>query len=489
MSSESMSIAQNVREELEKLLELVMMDDSEERRTADQVERNLWKGVLELGRMLLQLFFIVQSEREEKHKSLEIEGIIYKQEGQPSRQYVSLFGGVEVRRYYYWKKGMEGKHPLDEKLSLPKRIYSDCVQELMGAMEIWVSQEKTLERLEDWFGLVIPKKSLQDSMAEQAAHVGAYYAQQVAPEIGEEDTILVVTADGKGIPMTRQDSPPPEARRRRGQQKTAKKEATVAALYTISAYNRSSDDIIRALLPGQALNSTVQRSRPTPTQKQVFGTLAGQETAFENIVAQVARRDHSQLIHHVALTDGDRGLKKQVQEKLPHFTLIVDIMHVTQYLWEAANTLLGETHFMRETWMHDALRCLLEDDLDRLLNHLEQHNLVASKRKRAILNKIIRYLQNNRDYMDYQFYLAQGYPIGTGVVEGACRHLVKDRFERAGMRWSKAGAQVMLDLRATCLNGDWVDFQTFRRRRVHQQRYNSPHPDLLPEDFVLNRAA
>jgi hypothetical protein len=483
-----MSIAKSVREELENLLELVM-GDNQARRTADQVERSLWKGVLALGRLLMQLFFTVQSEREEKHQSLEIEGIRYGHEGQPTRQYISLFGGVEVKRHYYWKKGMGGKRPLDEKLSLPERIYSDCVQELMGAMEVWIAQDKTLELIKDWFELDIPKKSLQDSMADQAVYVRAYYAQQAAPETEEQNTILVVTADGKGIPMTRQDSPPPEARRGRGEKKTATKEATVTALYTISAYHRSSDDIIRALLPGQVPDSDVQPSRPAPTGKQVFGTLAGQEAAFEHLIEQVERRDNPQLIHQVALTDGNRGLKKQVQKKLPYFTLIVDLMHVMDYLWEAANTLLGETHFMRATWIHDALRCLLEDDLDRLLNHLENHSLTVSKRKRAVLNKVINYLRNNRTHMDYQSYLAQGYPIGTGVIEGTCRHLVKDRFEQTGMHWSLQGAQVMLDLRATHLNGDWVDFQKFRRHRVHKQRYDSPHPDGLPEEIMLSMAA
>jgi hypothetical protein len=99
------------------------------------------------------------------------------------------------------------------------------------------------------------------------------------------------------------------------------------------------------------------------------------------------------------------------------------------------------------------------------------------------------YLRNNRDYMHYQDYLAHGYPIGTGVIEGACRHLVKDRFERAGMRWSKVGAQVMLDLRAVYLNGDWDDFQRFRRHQVHQSRYGSVHPDVVPEDLMLGMAA
>jgi hypothetical protein len=157
-------------------------------------------------------------------------------------------------------------------------------------------------------------------------------------------------------------------------------------------------------------------------------------------------------------------LKKRVQQDLPHFTLIVDIIHVTEYLWDAANVLLGETYPMREVWMQDALRCVLDDDLDQLLNHLNYQLTGLAKHQQTTLQKVIRYLSNNRDYMHYQFYLAQGYPIGTGVIEGACRHLVKDRFERAGMRWSRDGAQVMLDLRSVYLNGDWDDFQRFRRQ-------------------------
>ncbi len=146
-------------------------------------------------------------------------------------------------------------------------------------------------------------------------------------------------------------------------------------------------------------------------------------------------------------------------------------------------------HPMRDVWMQDALRCLLENDLDRLLSHLDYQLAGLSKRQQTTLQKVIRYLTNNRDYMHYQSYLVQGYPIGTGVIEGACRHLVKDRFERAGMRWSMIGAQVMLDLRAVYLNDDWDDFHRFRRQQAHQKRYGSLHPNAIPEELMLNAAA
>lgn len=263
----------------------------------------------------------------------------------------------------------------------------------------------------------------------------------------------------------------------------------MTALYTIAPYPRRSDDILQALVPDGTTEPSSVSPRPTPTHKQVFGTLAGQKVAFEQLTQLVEQRQAEHIIHYVALTDGNRGLKNRVKQDLPQFTLIVDLMHVTEYLWEAANSLLGETHPLRDHWMQDALRCLLEDEFDHLLTHLNYQLAGLSKRKQATLKKVMTYLRNNRDHMHYQDYLAQGYPIGTGVIEGACRHLVKDRFERAGMRWSKVGAQVMLDLRAVYLNGDWDDFQRFRRHRVHENRYGSVHPDILPEDLMLGVAA
>lgn len=243
-------------------------------------------------------------------------------------------------------------------------------------------------------------------------------------------------------------------------------------------------------MPAEA-PSAVPKARPRPSGKQVFGTLAGKEAALTQLAQQVARRGKPRLTDRVVLTDGAIGLQRQVEKHLPDFTLVLDIMHVMAYLWDAANALLGETHPDRESWMRTALGCLLEDDLETLLAQLDaqRQKPKLSKRKRQTLTKVLNYLHRNRAYMDYQSYLARGWPIGTGVVEGACRHLVRDRFEQSGMRWSIAGAEVMLALRAVYLNGDWDDFQRFRRHRVHEQRYHSLHPDHLPEMLVLGAAA
>ena len=304
-----------------------------------------------------------------------------------------------------------------------------------------------------------------------------------------QDRILVATADGKGIPMTRQDSPPAQARRRKGSQKTAKKEAMVTALYSVLPYVRDSQDILRAWLPDAFDAPKPSTKRPRPRAKQTFGTLDGKTAALSHLAQQVALRDAPQFVYRVALTDGADALQQQMLTHLPDFTLVLDILHVTEYVWDAANARWGETAPERLPWMAQALTWLLEDHLDDLLYHLDVQAPNLTPTQQTTFARVSAYLRRNRPFMDYQRYLALGWPIGTGVVEGACRHLVKDRFEQAGMRWSLPGAQTMLDLRTVAFNGDWLAFQRFRREQSHRERYATPYPDSLPDIFALEAAA
>ena len=136
---------------------------------------------------------------------------------------------------------------------------------------------------------------------------------------------------------------------------------------------------------------------------------------------------------------------------------MLNIIHVNEYLWDAVNALLGETHAGRTDWIRPKLVLLLEGKTMDVITALEEAAATATcteTQRKALLRTSGDY-RRNQPHMGYDHYLAQGWPIGTGVVEGACGHLVKDRMEKAGMRWTIAGAQAVLDLRAVRLNGDW----------------------------------
>ena len=149
-------------------------------------------------------------------------------------------------------------------------------------------------------------------------------------------------------------------------------------------------------------------------------------------------------------------------------------------LWDAAYCFHAEGSREAEAFVTARLRMLLEGKVGGVIGGLRQmgtkHRLKGSKAR--TLAGVAKYLENNRDFMRYDAYLAAGYPIGSGVAEGACRHLVKDRLEQTGMRWTVDGAQAMLHLRATYLNGDWEAFYEYRveeeQRRLYQAQAQEP---------------
>lgn len=488
MSSNSESIAQGLHSELDELIRSVSQVEGAQP-SAHETEEQLWKGIRELGRGLMQLRFKACHEAEVVHDRIEVNGTCYEYERTSQRRYVSLFGEVQVERAYYLNTEQGGWCPLDALLSLPTRSYSDSVQERLSEVSVWVPQDHSLALVERWLGLKIPKGSLQSSASDQALYVEEYYQQREGVLVPAQDSILVATADGKGMPMTRQDSPPIQARRGKGNKKTAKKEAIVTALYSVTPYVRDSQDILQALLPDAFDTPRPSTKRPRPSGKQTFGTLDGKTAALSHLAQQVAQRDTSQFVYRVALTDGADALQQQMLTHLPDFILVLDIIHVTEYLWDAATVRWGETAPERLPWMAQALTWLLEDHLDDLLNLLDAQAPDLTPTQQTTLARVSAYLRRNQPFMDYQRYLALGWPIGTGVVEGACRHLVKDRFEQAGMRWSLPGAQTMLDLRTVAFNGDWQAFQRFRREQSHRERYATPYPDSLPDILALEAAA
>jgi hypothetical protein len=488
MPSTTVSLAQKLQRELDGLIQRVSTVEGEPS-SVHAIEEQLWKAMLGLGRELLQLHLEARYEAEVVHDWVSVNGVEDEYQRTSQRGYVSLFGEVQVKRAYYLNAAQGGVCPLDAALSVPERCYSDSVQERLSELNVWIPQAQSLALMERFVDLKIPKGSLQSSVRDQGQSVERYYQQRPVGPTPAQDSILVATADGKGIPMTRADSPPPAARRSKGDKKTAKKEAIVTALYSVAPYPRDSQDILQALLSDAADRPTAETPRPVPSNKQTFGTLAGKEAALTHLAQQVTRREADTFTHRVALTDGSPALQQQMQAHLPDFSLVLDIIHVTEYLWDAANARFGETSPQRLAWVRQALTWLLENHLDDLLHDLTSQVSGLTASQQETLAHVAAYLRRNRPFMDYQRYLALGWPIGTGVVEGACRHLVKDRFEQAGMRWSIAGAQTLLDLRAVAFNGDWDDFQYFRRQHSHLQRYLTPYPDALPDILALEAAA
>jgi hypothetical protein len=476
----------DLRAQFETVLEGVLSAEAQ-RVSADTMERRLLSQLLALGRALFVVFLTTRAAATAGRSHVDPDGVERPYHDERTRPYVSIFGRVVFARPYFYRKGVRGTAPVDALLSLPATTCSDLVRETAEELGVEEAYHKGLSVLRRLLGLELSTRTLQEQVAEDAPEVAAFYAQQGAPPPEEEAAILVLQADGKGVPILR---PSPAATRTpdplrlgKGQKRGGKKEATLTAVYTIAPAVRTPEEVVerlfRAPTAGVPASDATPEAREGPRQKRLWATLAGKDAALAEAAGRVVRRDGPHLTHRVALTDGSQALQERVQRQFPTFTLVLDLIHATEYLWKAANALLGETAPRRTAWVKARTLRLLRSQSTELVADLRQLADAPGRRRRAriVLTKVAAYLERNAPYMDYAAYLAQGWPSATGVIEGACRHLVKDRCELSGMRWTIDGAEALLHLRCVHENGDWDAYHAFRRRQRHQRLYAVPYPD------------
>jgi hypothetical protein len=340
---------------------------------------------------------------------------------------------------------------------------------------------KAVAVLEHLLAVTLPVAAAETGVAEQAAAVEAFYAAQAPPSARAEGPLLVVQADGKGVPRVRagtDEAAPAKVRRSKGDKKTRKKEAIVTAVSTVERIPRPPEAVVTALFHAEDAPEPARPPRPAPHPKRVFASLDGKAAAVQRVATWAAQRDGRSVQERVALTDGAQALQEQLQIQLPAFTRVLDIIHVSEHLWEAGTALYGETDPQRAAWVEAHLLDLVSSRGQAVIDHLEARAARTAKRSltRRVLQQTAQYFRRNLPSMDYATYLRRGWPIATGVIEGACRHLVKDRMELAGMRWTVPGATAILALRAVHENGDWDAFHAFRRERCHKRLYHTPLP-------------
>jgi hypothetical protein len=480
MTSNSAEIVQQVQHDFQNLLGYIMGPDARAQ-TAYTVELTLFRRLLALGAALLRLFFVTRAAVRPAEPVTAPDGTRLTYHDQHPTTYYSVFGKIRFWRHSFTAPGQKGLCPLDAELSLPAHCYSDllCEWAVYGTTdESYRESQTVLERL---LGLSLSLQAIETSVADAAGDVTAFYTQPVEPTTRPTDgAILVVQADGKGVPMVQSSPATPPVRLGKGQKHTTKKEAVVTSLYTIAPYPRTPQEVVAALLPED--DHPAAATRPAPEDKELRATLEGKEVAVTRLAQRAIQREGTSIQHRVALTDGAEALQEQVQRHFPQHTLVLDIIHVAEYLWATANTLLGETHPHRTTWVRTYLASLLSGETAAVIAALEAeaNEPTCTATQRQVVRRTAGYYQRNRPYMRYDEYLARGWPIGTGVVEGACGHLVKDRMEQSGMRWTKGGAQAVLDLRAVRLNGHWEAYWEFHRRQQHQRLYGTcaPAPEI-----------
>jgi hypothetical protein len=305
--------------------------------------------------------------------------------------------------------------------------------------------------------------------------------------------LLVLSFDGKGIAMRHEDLRPAtrkaaaaaprtlHSRLAKGEKLNRKRMAQVAAIYSLPLWRRTIADVLHGLHDPKARDA----KRPRPINKRVWASLAhAAQQVVDDAFAEGLRRDPERTRRWVVLVDGQPDQIKRVQRAAStagvDITIQLDIVHVLEYLWRAAYAFHPESSPEAEKWVEDRLLALLAgrsagELAKSLRGMIVRHGLDAKAAKPVV--KCASYLVKNTRWLHYDRALADGLPIATGVIEGACRHLVQDRMGRTGARWSLTGAEAVLRLRALRASGDFDDYWQFHVAKEHERTHASRYAD------------
>lgn len=405
------------------------------------------------------------------------------------RVLATVFGEVTLSRLAYRRRSCPNLHPADGALNLPAERYSHGLRELAAIEAARGSFDGAVEAIGRATGQHLGKRQVEELAARAAVDFEAFYAQ--APRPGAEPAdVVVLSADGKGIVMRPGGLRPATAkaaatavpklatRLSKGEKANRKRMATVGAVYDLAPVPRAPADIITR---GGGSGAP---PAPAPVAKDKW-LMASVEADAATVVARVfdeaQRRDADHRRPWVALVDGNNHqidrVKAEAEAREVDVPIVVDFVHVLEYLWGAAWCFFAEGDARAEAWVADKALAVL---------HGQASTVAASVRRKATCRRLERakrakadtcadYLLAKRPYLDYPTALAKGWPIATGIIEGACRHLVKDRMDVTGARWSVAGAEAVLRLRALRANHDFPAYWQFHLsqelQRVHQARY------------------
>jgi hypothetical protein len=479
----------NVRKYFDEMLECISTaaDSGEE---IDKVERKVWDGILRLGKEMMSMFFSLAGDGNAGERTTMADGKeVVRLENRHVRKYRTVFGEFSLARVVYGtREGQKIEHvPLDARLKLPKGKFSYLLQEWAHSLSLEVPFARVSQVLERILGTGLSVNSLERGNRWCAADVDDFWEERPIPPAEEEGELLVCSADGKGVPMRHSETEKQrdKAKPNDGMHSGDKKMGLLGSVYTVNKYPRTSQQILDALFrTGDP--SPNEEKRPKPHFKHVRAALRRDDSdttapqtkeVFQWMAKEVEQRGQQGKKPLVLLMDGQESLWNAGLKYLPEnrfeIVEILDLLHAASYVWKATHLFYPINSEQAGKLARKQMERLLCGQMESMIcSFREKADRDKLSRKQKIeLEKILGYFMNNAERMNYTEYLAAGYPVASGVIEGACRTVIKDRMERSGMRWVFAGAHAMMSLRSIYLSDLWDDFLQYRIEKEKLRLY------------------
>ena len=446
----------------------------------------------ELQQRLLQATFDIDAAREQRAAQVtSAAGIRHGTvESGHGRGLASVFGPVRVTRMAYRNRREPNLYPADARQVLPEDPYSLGMRALAAFHLAAGGFGQAQEVIEARTGVTVGRAQLTGLAEDLAAWTDDFYeerARDADTDLPATDVIMM-QGDGKGIAMR------PEHRRNAGKADTArpgiKKMAEIVAVADFTPAVREPEDI--AAPPAR------RRARPGPKARDKWVSASVTESIEDMIAAafgEADRRDPQRTRQRVFLVDGNKqqitAIQDQAKERGLKVPVLIDYIHVSGYLGKAAAALHPGDPAAAGQWADGQLLRVLHGRAKAVAATLASvaARTRANPRKRDLdltdLDRAVTYLTNNHAHMKYDKALEKGWPIATGMIEGACRFVIEDRFGITGARWSPDGAETILKIRAVVVNGDLDDYMTHYKQRYRSEHHLARYDPATIEDLNL----
>lgn len=408
------------------------------------------------------------------------------------RNLMTTFGEVQCARPLFGARQASQLAPHDAALNLPADSFSFVVRKEVALQAAQTSFDTTLATMARTTSAHVAKRQAEELVVRATADFEAFY-RQCALGVTPENTSkwLILSLDRKGVVMVPRDltdatreraessTKKLDCRKTKGEKDNKKRMAVVAAVYTVAPHVRTPEQVVAGL---RHVRDTTRTKPPKPEFKRVWASLHRTvEEVVEDLFNEADLRDPDHTKTCYALVDGESGLEKHIVAEAARrgrkVTVVLDFIHAIEYVWRASTAFFSEDALQREQWVLQRLTKILHGQVSEVAAGMAHSATLRglSENERKPVDKAVAYLTKRKHMMNYGELLAAGTPIGSGVIEGACRHLICDRLEKAGARWTLDRAEAVMQLRALVANGDfeayWEYHEACEQVRNHGLRY------------------
>ena len=469
--------------------------------TTSELEKFLKEKFHELARATLEAKLNMIGELEAESVVKGSDGVIHPRKKLVERTIKTIFGKVTYKRWGYSADNGSRLFPADGHLNLPPEKYTHEIRRLVSEDITKSSYDETLDTLFQRNAVTVPKRQSLELTNRASQDFTDFYNNPLNRQeesdvlVNNTGSLLILTTDGKGVVMrheslreaTRKAAEKEQHKLQKrltaGEKKDRKRMAQVASVYTIAPHIRTVDEII-SLTPTLAEK---KKERPRPENKRVWASVEQEpELVIKEIFQESQARDPRHEKQWIALVDGNKKqlcvMKEQAKAFNVTLTIIIDIIHIIEYLWKASYAFYKDGDFLCEQFVTKHLLLVLQGQSNHVANEIKMMATESklSETKLKSVDTCASYLLKYQEYLQYDKYLVQGFPIATGVIEGACRYLVKDRMDITGARWGLTGAEAVLRLRSLRVSGDFNEYWSYHEKKEQERNHSSKYENGLP---------